>query len=234
MKIEIYSPTIRRKEMDAVLTAMVEDRIGPGEQARFLIQTAREKIRFDYCMALRSPAIALFTALKSLNLERGQGVLVSALSPLYYARVLEDLGLVPVYCDVLSSTTCMGRETAEKALASKGEGLVVRCVILHHTLGYPGNAAAFEDLGLPVIEDCSQSYGTVLKTDTETDGNPSVQEINTAALSIIGLEERDMLTSGGGALLYSMNRRDGTVLRGMGDLPPEYGLPDMNAAMAVV
>jgi dTDP-4-amino-4,6-dideoxygalactose transaminase len=30
MKIEIYSPTIRRKEMDAVLTAMVEEKIGPG------------------------------------------------------------------------------------------------------------------------------------------------------------------------------------------------------------
>jgi len=49
-----------------------------------------------------------------------------------------------------------------------------------------------------------------------------------------------MLTSGGGALLYSMNRRDAAVLRNLGnpgfpgDLPPEYGLPDMNAAMAVV
>jgi dTDP-4-amino-4,6-dideoxygalactose transaminase len=43
-----------------------------------------------------------------------------------------------------------------------------------------------------------------------------------------------MLTSGGGALLYASNRRDGAVLRGLGDLPPEYGLPDMNAAMAVV
>jgi len=234
MKIEIYSPTIRRKEMDAVLTAMVENRIGPGEQAKFLIQTAREKIRFDYCMALRSPAIALFMALKSLNLERGQGVLVSALSPLYYARVIEDLGLEPLYCDVLSSTTCMGRETVEKVLASKGEGPEPRCIVLHHTLGYLSDTSAFEDLGLPVIEDCSQSYGTALKADTETDGVPSVPETNTAALSIIGLEERDMLTSGGGALLYSMSRRDGAALRSMGDLVPEYGLPDMNAAMAVV
>ena len=57
--------------------------------------------------------------------------------------------------------------------------------------------------------------------------------------TILGLEERDMLTSGGGALLYAMNRRDAAVLRnlgnaGGGELPPEYGLPDMNAAMAIV
>jgi dTDP-4-amino-4,6-dideoxygalactose transaminase len=43
-----------------------------------------------------------------------------------------------------------------------------------------------------------------------------------------------MLTGGGGALLYAMNRRDGSALRNFAGLPPEYGLPDMNAAMAVI
>jgi dTDP-4-amino-4,6-dideoxygalactose transaminase len=43
-----------------------------------------------------------------------------------------------------------------------------------------------------------------------------------------------MLTSGGGALLYAMNRRDASVLRNYGDLPPEYCLPDINAALAAV
>jgi dTDP-4-amino-4,6-dideoxygalactose transaminase len=52
--------------------------------------------------------------------------------------------------------------------------------------------------------------------------------------TILGLEERDMLTAGGGALLYAANRRDGSVLRGFGELPPEYNLPDINAAMAVI
>ena len=266
MKIETYSPTIRRKEMDAVLTAMVEDKIGPGEQAKFLIQTARERIHFDYCLALRSPAIALFLALKSLNLEKGQKVIVSALSPLYYGRVIEDLGLAPVYCDVSSSTCCMSRDTVEKAIASGTGSADTRCIILHHTLGYVPDVAAIAELGIPIIEDCSQSYGTRLKSDTESDEenikspgektgdeNPIIKKTsadtntgegssaakgiplgNFGIFTILGLEERDMLTSGGGALLYSVNRRDAAVLRNLGDLPPEFGLPDMNAAMAVV
>jgi len=218
MKIEVYSPTIRRKEMDAVLTAMVEDKIGPGEQAKFLVQTAREKIKFDYCLSLRSPAIALYLALKALNIERGQGVLISALSPLYFRRVIEDLALVPYYCDVNPSTACVSKETVSKALED-GQG--IKCMILHHTLGFVPDADAVAELGVPVIEDCSLSYGT------ET-GEPA------AVFTILGLEERDMLTSGGGALLYSLNRRDSALLRGSSDLPPEYGLPDMNAALAVV
>jgi len=235
--------------MDAVLTAMVEDKIGPGEQAKFLIQTAREKIKFDYCLALRSPAIALYMALKSLDLAAGQGVLVSALSPLYYQRVIEDLGLVPLYCDTLPSAACMGKETVEKALASRNENLDVRCIVLHHTLGYLGDAAAIAELGIPVIEDCSQSFGSVIGAEINTEiqdqkssgpkGGDEIPAGHAGVFAILGLEERDMLTSGGGALLYSVNRRssrlrDSAVLRNLADLPPEYGLPDMNAALAVV
>ena len=245
MKIEAYSPTIRRKEMDAVLTAMVEDKIGPGDQAKFLIQTAREKIKFDYCLALRSPVIALSLALQSLNLEKGQGVIVSALSPFYYERVIKDLGLLPVYCDVPSSMACLSSEIVEKAIASKAEGVDPRCIVLHHTLGYLSDSAAIAELGLPVIEDCSQSYGTYIQQQSEPPGDTPPQDTAVAAaaavpvgnvgvFTILGLEERDMLTSGGGALLYATSRRDASVLRNLENLPPEYGLPDMNAALAVV
>jgi len=241
MKIEVYSPTIRRKEMDAVLTAMVEDKIGPGEQAKFLIQTAREKIKFDYSLALRSPVIALYLALQALNLERGQGVIVSALSPFYYERVIRDLGLVPLYCDVPSFTACLSRETVEKTIASKPEGVEPRCIVLHHTLGYLSDAAAIAELGLPVIEDCSQSYGTqpgspVIDGQPHPEGESPVGASvgNVGVFTILGLEERDMLTCGGGALLYATSRRDASVLRNLEHLPPEYGLPDMNAALAVV
>ena len=236
MKIGIYSPTIRRKEMSAVLTAMVENRIGPGEQTKILIQTAREKIKFDYCLAFRSPAIALNMALKSLGLERGQGVLISALSPLYYARVIEELGLSAVYCDVNPSLPCMNLETAKKALVS---GSDVRCVVLHHTLGYIPDVEDLAVLGLPVIGDCSQSYGTLAGADFASDVEGAFPQHIPAGIagnsfSILGLEERDMFTSGGGALLFSANRRDAAALRSLGDMPLEYGLPDMNAALAVV
>lgn len=223
MKIEVYSPTIRRKEMDAVLTAMVADKIGPGEQARFLIQIAKEYLQYDYCLALRSPAIALRFALAALGMEDGQGVVISALSPRYYAQALEELRLTPLYADVLPGTVCMGPETIEAALARRGE-TVVRGIAVNHTLGFTADMAGIMQMGLPVIEDCSQSFGTRL-------GEAPAGSFGT--FTILGLEERDMLTSGGGALLYSVNRRDASVLRGQPPLP-EYSLPDLNAAMAVV
>jgi dTDP-4-amino-4,6-dideoxygalactose transaminase len=224
MKIEVYSPTIRRKEMDAVLTALVEDKVGPGEQAKLLIQIAKEQLQYEFCLVLRSPALALYLALRALNLEDGQGVLVSALSPRYYGEVIRERRLKPVYCDVAPGTAVMSLETLQSALGREGEGSTVRCIVVNHTLGYVPNMAAICKLGLPVIEDCSQSYGTVIgETRAGSFG----------VFAILGLEERDMLTAGGGALLYAINRRDAGVLRGIAPLE-ENSLPDMNAAMAVI
>jgi dTDP-4-amino-4,6-dideoxygalactose transaminase len=230
MKIELYSPTIRRKEMDAVLTAMVEDQIGPGERSRLLIQTAKEHLRFDYALALRSPATALYLALKALDVKDGDGVLVSALSPRYYAQVFADLRLTPLYCDVSFSLPCAGRESIEKAITAKPSGVEPRCIVLHHTLGFVPDSSSIAELGIPVIEDISQSYSPPSADTNQEAAAPAIHGV----FAILGLEERDMLTSGGGALLFAMNRKDGTALRTFSNIPPEYCLPDINAALAVV
>jgi dTDP-4-amino-4,6-dideoxygalactose transaminase len=232
--------------MDAVLTAMVEDQIGPGERARLLIQTAREHFRFDFALALRSPATALFLALKALDLKDGDGVLVSALSPRYYAHVFSDLRLTPLYCDVSFSNPCMSRESIEKAMAAKPSDVQARCIVLHHTLGFLPSADGINDLGIPVIEDISQSYCPPLAVSDAVPSNNGVADAAEGqketlpaytvqgTFAILGLEERDMLTSGGGALLFAMNRRDGSALRNFSNIAPEYCLPDINASLAVV
>jgi len=245
MKIEVYSPTIRRKEMDAVLTAMVEEKIGPGDRSRLLIQTAKEQLRFDYALALRSPAVALSLALKALGSRPGQAVVISALSPRYYFQVIEDLQLTPLFCDVSFDFPCMSRETVEKTIAEKPDGLEVCAIVLHHTLGFIPDTVSINELGFPVIEDISHSYGKRAKTIdkdeaadlSNTESSKSKEESSfkiNGVFCILGLEEKDMLTSGGGALLFAMNRKDGSALRNFAAIPDEYCLPDINAALAVV
>jgi len=263
MKIEVYSPTIRRREMDAVLTAMVEEKIGPGERNRLLIQTAKEHLHFDYALALRSPAVALFQALKALT-KPGQFVVISALSPRYYLQVLQDLHLTPLYCDVTYDFPCMTRDLIETAISKEKESAAARAaagdtssfeiaaIVLHHTLGFVPDAAGICELGIPVIEDISQSYGFWLKSETKKEEEssedkpakknkttpdsqlPTPISLFAGVFCILGLEERDMLTSGGGALLFVMNRKDSALLRSFASLADEYCLPDINSALAVV
>jgi dTDP-4-amino-4,6-dideoxygalactose transaminase len=226
MNIEVWSPTIRRKEMTAVLTALVDEKIGPGDGSAQFTAFAKEKIGFEYCLALRSPAIALHQALRMLNLSPGDGVLVSGLSPLYYNIVLAGLGLKPVFADVSESTACIEAET----LAKVDEPY--KAVALHHPLGFLGDTGIFADSGVPLIEDVSTAFGSGFETVEEDAGTDT--GASGAAFTILGLEERDMITAGGGALLFAAERRNAAVLRNTGGLPPEYALPDMNAVMAAV
>ena len=46
--IQTYSSTIRRKEMDAVLTCMVDEKIGPGEINSRLITGVKEFFGYDF------------------------------------------------------------------------------------------------------------------------------------------------------------------------------------------
>jgi dTDP-4-amino-4,6-dideoxygalactose transaminase len=226
MVIEINSPTIRRKEMSAVLTAMVEDKIGPGEQAENLIAAAKEWLHFEYCIAVRSPVMALYFALKLLDLPPHSGVAISALSPLYYVRVIEDLGLTAVFCDTGDALSCPdGMAIGAAITTSANAGTPVRAAVLHHCLGFMPDMEVVAALDIPIIEDCSAAYMS---------GFGEKKAGSYSVLTILGLEERDMLTSGGGALLYAPNRRGAAALRNAKTLPPEYGLPDMNAAMALV
>jgi len=265
MKIEVYSPTIRRKEMDAVLTAMVEEKIGPGERSRLLIQTAKEQLHFDYALALRSPAVALFLGLKALGVKAGQSVVISALSPRYYLQVLLDLHLTPLYCDVTYDFPCMSRELIENTIAQRKEKPApsadaalneissgdaagdVAAIVLHHTLGFVPDTSSIAELGIPVIEDISQSCVSWFKpvskekndsAKKEEKAAPQTQEEAKSQLAgvfcILGLEERDMLTSGGGALIFAMNRKDASLLRNFTGIADEYNLPDINSALAVV
>jgi dTDP-4-amino-4,6-dideoxygalactose transaminase len=211
--------------MDAVLTVMVEEKIGPGERAERLIQTAKEHLRFEYCLALRSPAIALFFALKLLDLPPRSGIAISALSPAYYVKVIEDAGFAAVFCDTSEASACPDAATIQAAIeAAAAADTPTQAVVLHHNLGFMPNMEDIAALGIPVIEDCSAAYMS---------GFGEKKAGSYGVFTILGLEERDMLTSGGGALLYASERRNAAVLRNAGTLPPEYGLPDMNAAMAL-
>jgi dTDP-4-amino-4,6-dideoxygalactose transaminase len=213
--------------MDAVLTAMVEEKIGPGERSRLLIQTTKEQLRFDYALTLRSPVIAFHFALKALGAKPGQAVIISSLSPRYCVQALEALQLTPLFCDVSFDFPCMNAEGVEKLIA----GNDVCAVVAHHTLGFIPDTSAILEFGIPVIEDISQSYGSWFSADKEKEEQNVPLK---GKLFILGLEERDMLTSGGGALLFAMNRGDGSLLRNFSNLPGEFCLPDINAAMAVV
>ena len=229
--IQTYSTTIRRKEMDAVLTCMVDEKIGPGELNAKLITQIKEFIKCDGAVALRSPAIALKYALMSMGLEANSKVMVSALAPAWQYQSLVSMGFEPLVLDVDEVNGLVNEQIISEGIKQGGKVL-----LLHETEGILPNLEEIVKLGVPIIEDISQSAGSAFSMTGEDDSAQQQKMAGTFGVySILGLEERDVITAGGGAVLISPGRREWIVLKKYVDEAPLTDLlPDINAALAWV
>ena len=230
MKIPVTSSTIRRREMDAVLSCMVSEKIGPGELNLRLQQQVKDSFGAAGCAALRSPAIALEYALKALELPAEAGIMISALAPDWQYTVIKKAGYNPVVLDVSQETALVTSESIENGIKRGG-----RLILPHEICGMLPDFEMINSFGLPVIEDVSQSAGSYVCLHEEGQ-EPEEKKAGTfGVFSIIGLEEQDILTAGGGAVLMAAGRRDWTVLKKLIDEAPVTDiLPDINCALGLV
>ena len=230
--IQTYSTTIRRKEMDAVLTCMVDEKIGPGELNAKLIQQVKDFIKCDGAVALRSPAIALKYALQALDLESGSKIMISALAPAWQYQSVVSYGYEPLLLDVEEFSGLVSVEAVKQGIKDGG-----KLLLLHETEGILPDLQGITELGIPVIEDISQSAGSAVHLNNED--VPQTEKMQAAGTfgiyTILGLEERDVITAGGGAVLMAPGRREWIVLKKYVDEAPLTDLlPDINSALAWV
>lgn len=229
--IQTYSTTIRRKEMDAVLTCMVDEKIGPGELNVRLIQQVKEFLKCDGAVALRSPSIALKYALQALDLEKSSKIMISALAPAWQYQSIESLGYEPLVLDVDEISGLVTPEIVYEGMKEGG-----KLLLLHETEGILPDFEGLKQLGVQIIEDISQSAGAsipVMEDGVATDKRQLAGSFG--VFTILGLEEKDVLTAGGGAVLMAPGRREWLVLKNFTDKAPLTDLlPDINCALGWV
>lgn len=220
MDIQARSSYIRRKDMDSVLNCLVTDSLGPGEFCDRFIKVARERFGFDYGIALRSPMIALDTALGCLGLVPGDAVALSALSQAWVYKVLCAKGLLPVWLDVDQASASLNPASFERLSSTP-----VKALYLAEPWGIMPDPAHLAEIGIPIIEDATYSIGS-------SSGEHKAGFLGTFA--ILGLEHASSITAGGGALLYAPGRRESQALRNAADsLVSEERMSDVNAALAL-
>lgn len=214
-----------------MLTCLVDEKIGPGDMNQRLVQSVKEFFGVDGAAALRSPALALKYAVTALDLPAESGVMISALAPAWQIRAVEDLGFKPIVLDVSADTALVTVEAIESGIKEGG-----RLLLLAETMGNLPDMEPILALGIPVVEDVSQSVGAYHETVPADGAEPLVKKAGTYGVySILGLEERDGVTGGGGAVIMAPSRREWIVLKRLTDDAPSTDiLPDLNSALAFV
>ncbi|MFP4443757.1 MAG: DegT/DnrJ/EryC1/StrS family aminotransferase [Spirochaetia bacterium] len=219
--IPLYKPTIKRKDMDSVLTCMVSDRIDHGKITEDFVSELGTYLGSRGGAAFRDFGRAVETVLREMGLEKGAGISISPLAPRIYWEVFRDFGIQPVLHDVDSGNGCLLPETLSQAKGEPSDAIIVT-----YPLGYVPDLSGIAELGIPLIEDISEGLGS-------NDGEKKAGSYGNYIL--VGLEADHIITAGGGCAVFSDSRKGGAALKRLaGTYPKEFLLPDMNSSLGII
>lgn len=219
--IPVFKPSIKRKEMDALLSTLVSDYKEAENNNNDFLKALAGYLQFEPGALLRDYSTAIHVALKAFGLGVGSKVLISALSPAAYIKEFEKLSITAVYADVDISTGCIGSDELNRLMDSGIDG-----VVLYSPVGISPDYSLFSDLDIPVIADITSTIGCSIGDDE----NSWVPDI-----IILRMELQDIITSGEGVALFAGNKKIMQALRGIiSDLPRTAFLLNMHAAMGLI
>ena len=222
MIIQLEKPTLRRKDMDAVLQTMADEKIGPGELTQSFISLIKQHMgNFEYVYALRDRVHAIRYALLALHIGAGSVVGISALSPQFYAEIIKSLGAEIAIFDVDPETGTILYE--DITIYSSAP---LNALLLYEPYGNIPSQADWDSLQIPIIEDITESFGSMY--DNRKGGD-------IGKICVCAFEESCVVSTAGGAALMSADAEVGERIEQL--LAHSYSyiaLPSMNAALGVV
>jgi dTDP-4-amino-4,6-dideoxygalactose transaminase len=211
---------VKRKDMGSVLSCIVSDKIGPGEISRDLTSRACHLLGHAGGISLANGYLAVSVALEALGLSASDSVIVSALAPALWLRVIQDKGIVPLVADVESESASIDPVQAASLVQKGGKAILVP-----HTMGIVADIEGLKTHGLPILEDASQALGG--KIGEAACGGA-------ADICLLSLDPESIITCGGGALVLGRSRQMASTLKRIQESSPLYSpLADMNAALGI-
>jgi len=112
-------------------------------------------------LACSNGTSALQLAYQVLGLKPGDEVVVPGFGYMAAANVARQMGIVPVFSDIREDTWCLDTETVANLFSNR-----TRAVVAIHTYGSACDMRSLvqvaEAAGIPVIEDCAESFGSIL------------------------------------------------------------------------
>lgn len=220
MAIPLFKPFIKRRDMDAMLTTLIADKYGPGSQSAELVA---DLCRYFSCaggQALREYRRATALVVASLGLPPGSRIALPVLAPAVWLDAVQQAGYEPVLCDTAPHNPTIGVDSLLALHAAQP----VAAVVAIHALGCLADMPRLRELGLPLVEDCSQALGHRVVAFAAGELGDWV---------LLGMEDSCMVTAGGGTAVLARQPAGAQALEQViATLDPGIVLADVNAALA--
>jgi len=160
--IPLARPVIGEREEQRVLEVLRSGRLSLGPLLGQFESAFAEFVGAAHASAVSSGTAGLHLALRGVGVGDGDEVVTTPFSFVASANVAVFERARPVFADIDPVTLNLDPEAAAAAITDRTAALLPV-----HVFGYPADLAAFERLGLPIVEDACEALGAV-----DADGIP--------------------------------------------------------------
>lgn len=179
-------PWLTQNDIQAVNDCLNSGNIASGALCKQFRNELCAYLGFDYAYHLSNGTTAIYVVLKALGIGEGDEVIL----PTYVCKNVKDAiihaGANPILCDI-GEEWCMTAEQTSKVVSEK-----TKAIIVVHPLGIYCDVQQFKQFGLPIVEDCCQSFSK----DVGHVGDAAVYSFNAT---------KCLTTGEGGAICTSNN-----------------------------
>ena len=203
-------PAIGREEKAAALRVLDSGYLAQGPRVEEFEHRFARSVKRNYGIAVSSGTAALALALKALGIGAGKDVLVPSYTCAALLHALDFSGAHPTVADISPEDMNLSVDSALKRKTRKTAAMIVP-----HLFGRASDMKALAALGLPILEDGTQSLGAL------GFGKPvgSFGEV-----SIFSFYATKMITTGEGGMIVTNSSKIAARLRDMRDYDkkPDY------------
>jgi dTDP-4-amino-4,6-dideoxygalactose transaminase len=240
LKIPINIPLIGKEEIDEVRSVLLEKSLtsaanAGGRRVQEFEKLLSSFVKSRYAVAVNSGTAALQAALYTLDLKKGDEVLLPSFTFVATANATVSVGAKPVFVDILKQNYTIDPNDLRKKITRKSK--VIIPVHLYGNMAYMDEISEIANKhNLEIIEDSAQSLGSTYK------GKHSG---TFSTLGCFSMYAAKVVTSGEGGAIVTNDKKIFEKLRKIRNHGMLHGydtrllglnlrLPEINAAIAKI
>jgi perosamine synthetase len=154
--IPLARPVLGDRENELVLEVLRSGQLSLGPRVPAFEAAFAAQVGAPYASAVSSGTAGLHLALRAVGVTDGDEVITTPFSFVASANVALFERARPVFADIDPVTLNLDPQAAAAAVNDRTAALLPV-----HVFGYPADIAAFERLGLPIVEDACEALGAV-------------------------------------------------------------------------
>jgi dTDP-4-amino-4,6-dideoxygalactose transaminase len=161
-EIPLARPDLGPAEDERVLEVLRSRRLSLGPRLEEFERAFAARLGVAHASAVSSGTAGLHLALRAAGVTDGDEVVTSPFSFVASANAVVYERARPVFADIDPVTLNLDAQAAAAAITER-----TRALLPVHIFGYPADLPAFEQLGLPIVEDACEALGAF-----HADGRP--------------------------------------------------------------